>query len=107
MTEANEPRLAEYQLTREEAVAFAEARGWENLEPSERGLLQLRQDRLCMDFSVFHEGITALLDRPVYTHEFADPDALWREYLSGETISFDDVLAKIPGNVIIGIINPN
>lgn len=107
MTKTTEPRLAEYQLTHEEAGAFAEARGWENLEPRERGLLQLRQDRLCMDFSIFHEGITALLGRPVYTHEFADPDALWREYLSGDPISFDDVLAKIPGNVILGIISPN
>lgn len=94
-----EPRLAEYQFTREEAIEFASERKWESLTTKERGLLQLRQDRLCMEFSAFHEGITALLGRDVWTHEFASPDELWAEYLSGETISFADVLAKIPAHV--------
>lgn len=96
---AAEIRLAEYQFTREEALEFATQRKWEGLTPKERGLLQLRQDRLCMDFSAFHEGISELLGRPVYTHEFARPDELWTEYLTGETIDFAAVLAKIPAHL--------
>jgi len=101
-----ENRLAEYQFTREEAIEFADKRKWEALAPKERGLLQLRQDRLCMDFSVFHEGITELLGRPVYTHEFARPDDLWTEYLTGETIDFSAVMAKIPAHLSVIEVRP-
>lgn len=94
-----EPRLSEYQFTRDEAIEFARQRKWEPLTPKERGLLQLRQSLLCMDFSAFHEGITELLGRSVWTHEFARPDELWIEYLTGETIDFDAVLEKIPAHV--------
>lgn len=33
---------------------------------------------LCGPFSDFHEKAEALLDRPIWTHEFASQD-LWRE----------------------------
>ncbi len=95
----SESRLSEHQFTREEAIKFAQQRKWESLTPKERGLLQMRQDRLCMDFSVFHAGVTELLGRPVFTHEFARPDELWAEYLTGETIDFAAVLAKIPAHL--------
>jgi len=89
--------LAEYQLTQEEAVQFAKEGRWESLSPAERGLFQLRQDRLCMEFSVFHEGITALLGRPVYTHEFAKPQLLWEEYQGlREKPTMDEILGKLP-----------
>ena len=52
-----------------------------------------------MEFSAFHEGVTELLGRSVWTHEFARPDELWAEYLSGETIDFAAVLAKIPAHL--------
>ncbi len=92
-----EPRLAPYQFTRDEAIAFAQAGTWQKLSPQERGLLQLRQDLMCMDFSVFHEGITELLGRPVYTHEFAKPDMLWEEYLGvREKPDLEAIIAKLP-----------
>lgn len=96
-TDHNEPRLAGYQLSKEEALAFAQEKRWAPMTPIERGLFQLRQDRLCMDFSAFHEGITALLGRSVWTHEFASPDDLWAEYL-GKTPApdFAAILAKLP-----------
>jgi hypothetical protein len=96
---APEPRLAVYQMTREEAIEFGSSGRWKPLTPKERALVQLRQECLCMDFAAFHEGITELLGRPVYTHEFADPDALWGEYHRGEPISFADVLAKLPDHL--------
>jgi len=95
-----DPRLAEHQLTREEAIAFATERRWESMSLTERAVFQLRQDRLCMDMAAFSEGVTELLGRPVYTHEFAKPDLLWDEYL-GKIPKADlaAVLAKLPDHV--------
>lgn len=93
----SEPRLAKYQMTREEAIEFAREGNWKALTPAERGLLQLRQDCLCMDFSAFHEGIQALLGRPVWTHEFADADLLWDEYQGvAEKPDMAAIIAKLP-----------
>lgn len=74
------PRLAPRQLTRDEAVHFATSGRWRDLSIEDRGLFQLRQDCLCMPFGEFAAGVNALLGRPVFTHEFANPDALWAEY---------------------------
>ncbi|BAV64777.1 DUF7736 domain-containing protein [Sphingobium cloacae] len=97
-----EQRLAARQFTKEEAVAFAEEGKWSSLSPSERGLLQLRQDRLCMPWEKAHEGVTALLGRPVYTHEFADPDSLWAEANGAiPKAQLSDVLAKLSPDALI------
>lgn len=93
----HEPRLAVYQFSREEAIDMGSSRRWEALTLPERGLLQLRQDLLCMDMPAFYEGIAALLGRPVYTHELAKPDLLWEEYLGlREKPSFADIVGKLP-----------
>lgn len=105
MSESIEQRLAEYQFTRDEAIDFASKRSWEALTPAERGLLQLRQDLLCMDFSAFHEGVTELLGRPVYTHEVAQPDRLRAEYLGLEAApTFAEIIAKLPEHLRNNII---
>jgi hypothetical protein len=93
---AEAPRLAEYQMTPEEAREFGESGRWRDLSLKERAILQLGQDCLCMDFSAFHEAVTELLGRPVYTHEFAKPDLLWAEYQTGEPIDFEAILEKLP-----------
>lgn len=93
------PRLFAHQMSRQEALDYAASRRWEVLTPKELAVLQLRQDRLCVDFSAFHAGMTELLGRPVYTHEFADPDSLWREYLDGEPIDLAAVLLKLPEHI--------
>ena len=50
-----------------------------------------------MDVSAMNEGLAALLGRPVYTHELADPDQLWSEFLGiSDRPSFDEILAKLP-----------
>lgn len=100
-----EPRLAEDQMTRDEAIAFARERRWEPLSLEQRGLLLLRQKLLCIDFSEGHGGVEALLGRPVWTHEFADPDKLWNEYVGiFPRASFEDVLAKIPQHLKVVLI---
>lgn len=58
------------QLTEAEAIAFHDARRWVTMSLRERAEFQLRQDRLCMPFGVFHEAVEKTLGRPVFTHEF-------------------------------------
>ena len=97
MSGAIEPRLAEYQLTKSEAIQLAENGTLKALSAKEAALFQFRQDRLCCDFSHFHKGMTELLGRPVYSHEFADPDALWLEYHGAvEKPDFAGIIAKLP-----------
>lgn len=73
-------RLAIPQLGEREAKDFAVSEKWLPMTLKERAIFQLRQDRLCMPFSTFHEAISELLEREVWTHEFARPDDLWGEY---------------------------
>lgn len=101
-----EDRLSPIQLTRDEAIAFVSHDALKTMTPKERGLFQLRQELLCMSFSQFHEGAQALLGRPVWSHEFADPDSLWREYQGIEDKpDFAGIIAKLPphlrDNVIV------
>lgn len=85
------------QLTEKEAIEFHDSRKWEAMTPTERGAFQMYQDRLCMPFGKFHEGIEAALGRSVWTHEFASPERLIEE-LEGKRgkPSMDDILGLIP-----------
>jgi hypothetical protein len=67
------------ELTCREAKALAESEWWKKLDIAEAARLQLYQDRLCMPFGTFHEGMERLLHRPVWSHEFAGRDALIAE----------------------------
>lgn len=93
----NEPRLVEYQLTKDEAIELANRGTLNDMPAREAALFQLRQERLCCDFSHFHKGMGELLDRPVWTHEFARPDDLWAEYLGViDKPDFAAIVAKLP-----------
>jgi len=69
---------------------------------------QLFQDKLCMDFSRFHEAMEKVLDRPIWTHEFAFNDKLKEEYLGvKEKPSMEEIINLIPEEKRIIIkINP-
>ena len=84
-------------LTYEQAVALGHSRWWEHIPVEEAALFQLGEPKLCMDFAAFHEGVEKLLGRPVWTHEFADMDALKAE-LRGDRVAPtpEEVLAMIP-----------
>ena len=58
------------ELTRDEAIQLCNSGWWKKMDIAEAAYLQLRQDKLCMDFDDFHAGMEKLLDRPVWTHEF-------------------------------------
>jgi hypothetical protein len=66
-------------LTKDEAISLAESGWWKYMDLAEAADLQLRQDKLCMDFSTFHQGMELLLGRSVWTHEFADSKSLIAE----------------------------
>ena len=79
------------------AVALSESDFWLEMSPRDIAEFQLNQRRLCMPFDVFHGAVEAALERPVWTHEFADRDSLLKEF-NGESPmrTMDDILNLIP-----------
>lgn len=79
---------------------------WKNWTDDEIVRFQLFQDRLAVPFTEFHRAITAVLGRPVYTHEFAFREQLIKEYLGEkEPPTFEDIINLIPAEkrIIIGV----
>lgn len=66
-------------LTKEEAVQLFKSAWWLDMDPEEAAYLQMRQERLCMPFSEYHEGVESLVGRPVYVHELRYPGMLLME----------------------------
>jgi hypothetical protein len=95
------------QLTKEQAIVFSETKAWEVMDDSQKVGFQLFQERLCIPFDVFHEAITNVLGRPVYTHEFGlDYDGLVSEFLGDRCApTIGDIMNLIPEEkrIIIGI----
>ena len=69
------------QLTKEQAIEFAQSGVWKEWTPDQIVRFQLFQDLLCLDFSVYHAALEEVLGRPVWTHEMANWEALQQEYL--------------------------
>jgi len=85
------------QLTKEQAIEFAQSGKWKDWPDKELVGFQLFQDRLCIDFSYFHAKIEKVLGRPVFTHEFISKDSLIKEYLGDKPIpTFDEIMNLIP-----------
>ncbi len=76
-----EQKWSEDQLTTDQAIAFADSKVYENWTPKQIVDFQLFQKCLCMPFDKFHEAVEKVLDRPVFTHEFAFHDEMVKEYL--------------------------
>lgn len=55
-------------MTRDEALAKAATKWWETATDREIVDFQLSEDMLCMPFGKFHEAVTNVLGRPVFTH---------------------------------------
>lgn len=84
------------QLTKEQAIAFAENKCYENMSYRQIAEFQMEQDRLCMPFDVFHEAIEKALGRPVLTHEFClNRDGLRKELFGKkESTTFEEIIQK-------------
>lgn len=67
-------------MTKEEAMAFYDDRRWERMTDLEIVKFQLYEARLCMPFSRFQEAVEKVLERPVWTHMFAETDYLRAEF---------------------------
>lgn len=78
------------------AIELYNSRFWEGLTDREIVEFQLFTPRLCMPFDVFHGAVEKVLDRPVFTHEFAY-GGIVAEFLGDkQKPSFEDVLGLIP-----------
>ena len=85
------------QLTENQAIKLAESKELENWTDEQIVRFQLFQDRLCMDFGRFQLAMEKVLDRPVWTHEFADKEGLIKEYLGvKEPPTFEEIMNLIP-----------
>lgn len=85
------------QLNKEQAIAMFESKVYESWTSEQIVRFQLFQDRLCMPFDVFHKAITEVLNRDVFTHEFAYRDSLILEYLGEKPApTFDEIMNLIP-----------
>jgi len=90
------------QFTKEEAIAIYDSNIWKEWTDEEIVKVQLFQDKLCMDFSRFHEAIEKILDRSVWTHEFADQNRLIEEYLGlRQKPTMEDIINLIPSDKLL------
>lgn len=62
------------QVTKEEAIRIHDSKEWKNWSHEKKAGFQIRQKRLCMPFSVFRESVGEVLNRPVWTYEFASDE---------------------------------
>jgi hypothetical protein len=92
------------QLTKEQAIAIYEGGEWKDWTDEELVRFQLFQDCLAVPFSRFHEAIEKVLDRPVWTHEFAYRDSLIDEYQKEHPApTFEEIISLIPKDKLITI----
>lgn len=94
--------IMEKQLTTEQAIELAKSGIWKEWTDEQIVRFQLFQTKLCMDFSRFHEAMGKVLDRPVFTHEFADQESLIKEYLGTKPPpTFEEIIDMIPKDKLI------
>jgi len=79
---------------------------WKDMTLEQIAEFQLFQDRLCVPFDKFQEAMEKLLNRPVWTHEFAFKDQLIKEFLGEKSApTMEEIINQIPEEkrIIIGI----
>jgi len=95
------------QLTKEQAIGFADSGLYKCMSYREIAEFQIQQECLCMPFDVFHEAIEKTVGRSVYTHEFGlNIDGIKSELFDGaEPLTFEEVVNLIPEEkrIIMGI----
>lgn len=83
-------------IGREAAIALADTKWWETKSPHEIVRFQLFTNELCMPFDKFHEAVENVLNRPVWTHEFAS-DRLRQEFLGEQAApTLNEIVSQIP-----------
>ena len=86
-------------MTKDEAIQMASTDWWKDsrMSPDEVFLFQISEPLLCMNFGDFQIATEKALGRPVWTHEFVNPEALVAEY-KGEAKrpTFEEIVDKLP-----------
>lgn len=57
-----------------------QAAGTRGNPPQEIVEFQLYEDKLCMPLELYQEAVEKVLGRPVFTHEYKEPERLIAEY---------------------------
>lgn len=84
------------QLNRDQAITFAEIEAYKEMTDEQIAHFQLGQELLCVPFDIFQLAVEKALGRPVFTHEFADPDKLIGElYGDKRRPSLEEVLSSV------------
>ena len=92
-------------MTKEEAIEMGESGWWIGKSPAEIVAFQLYENKLCMPFDTYQEAIEAVLGRPVWTHEFAFPDNLRREFEGKcDAAGMQQSLDLIPADKLVVIV---
>ena len=85
------------ELTKEQAIAIHDSGVWREWNHEQIVRFQLFQKRLAVPFGRFHEAMEAVLGRSVFTHEFADDEALILEYLGEKhPPTIQEIIQMIP-----------
>lgn len=94
-------------MTKDQAIALANSKFWENMSYREIAIFQIMEPLLCMPFSVFHEAMEKTLNRPVFTHEFGlNIEGLKNELFNNAPApTIEEIVNFIPKEkrIIIGI----
>ena len=94
-------------MNKKEAIKLYKSKWWKNKSDEEIAEFQIHEPRLCCPMEVFHRAVETWLGRPVWTHEFADPQALIDEK-AGKRKAEDPItsLKRIaPNKPIIAVIS--
>ena len=68
------------QLTKKEAIWFYKEGKWKHWSDVQIVDFQLYQEKLCMDWAPFHDAVTSVLNRSVWSCEFIGLQLLQVEY---------------------------
>ena len=84
-------------MDKQTAIDLAKSNWWEKKYPEAVALAQLEEPLLCMPWEIFHKTVEEVLKRPVYTHEFADPELLIKE-IRGQRLppTIEELLEQLP-----------
>jgi hypothetical protein len=84
-------------IGRETAIGLAKTGWWHERSDYDIALFQLNTEELALPFFDFHGAVEAALGRPVFTHEFANPELLRSELLgSRRPPTMREIIALIP-----------
>lgn len=91
------------QLTKDQAINFAESKAFSNMSYREIAEFQINQKKLCMPFSIFHKAVEKTIERPVFTHEFGlNSDGIKAEIMGSKPPpSFEEIINLIPKEKLI------